>query len=326
MKIHAELISTGAYCPGEAVPNESLTQFPADAIPLIGQKTGVMSRHYAAETQATSDLGFEAAKSCLSRANVAAENIDAIILATSSPDRVQPATATRIQHLLGATRAFAFDINSVCGGTVFAIHVARGLIESEMCRNILVVGAEIYSRWLNPRDFSTYPYFGDGAGALLLSAGMSDRGVLHSICHSDGAGSDIIQVPGGGTLLPFAKMSRPEDACFRMRGRQVYDFAVEKGTEVIRELLDGAGLELSEISRIIPHQANINILHEQALRLGVRDDLFFHNLERVGNTAAASIPIALHEAIVTRAVATGDRVVLVGFGGGLSWGSVLLRL
>ena len=153
-----------------------------------------------------------------------------------------------------------------------------------------------------------------------------DVGIRHSVCHTDGAGADVIQVPGGGSMLPVAKIINPQDAFFRMHGRQVYDFAVSRGPEVIREVVDAAGADLGSVSMIIPHQANLNILRELASRLALDPSRFFQMLDRVGNTAAASVPIALHEAITTGAVKTGDRVVLVAFGGGLSWGAVLMDL
>jgi 3-oxoacyl-[acyl-carrier-protein] synthase-3 len=323
----ARILSTGAYLPERRVPNEALTHFPAASLPLVAQKTGVKARHYAAEGQFTSDLAAAAARNCLGTAGIGAAGVHAIILATSSPDRLHPATATRVQELIGATGAFAFDVNSVCSGAIYAIHLARALIGSGMSDSVLVIGAEIYSRFLNPKDFSTYPYFGDGAGALLLGpVDDGGGGILHSICRSDGSGADTIQVPAGGTMLPVATLADPDDAFFRMRGRQVYDFAVQKGSEVVRELLDAARTPISDVAKIIPHQANVNILREQAARLGIEPERFFVNLDRVGNTAAASIPIALDEAVKSGAVRPGDLIVLVGFGGGLSWGATLVRL
>lgn len=164
------ILSTGSYVPAKIVSNAELVQFPASALPLIEAKTGIRSRHYAAPDECTSDLAINAARRCLEKAGVAAQQLDAIIVATSSPDRIQPATATRVQHELGAVRAFAFDINSVCSGAVYGIYLADMMVRSGTCRHGLVIGAEVYSRFLNPEDFSTYPYFGDGAGAVLFGA------------------------------------------------------------------------------------------------------------------------------------------------------------
>lgn len=177
----AAIQTTGSYVPHNIVHNDALAQFPETSRKLVGQKTGVFSRRHSANSQCTSDLALKAAQSCLERINFPAEKIDAIILSTSSPDRIQPATATRLQYLLGATRAFAFDINSVCSGSTYGISLANAMIRSGTCRNVLFVAAEAYSKILNPKDFSTYPYFGDGAGAILFMSSGNRHGVIHSI-------------------------------------------------------------------------------------------------------------------------------------------------
>jgi 3-oxoacyl-[acyl-carrier-protein] synthase-3 len=325
--MRSKLVATGSYLPERVVANEDLTQFPAASLPLIEQKTGVRQRRHAAEGQCTSDLGIEAGRTCLERAGVAAAELDAIVLATSSPDRVQPATATRVQEALGAKGAFAFDINSVCAGSVYAVHVADSMIRAGSCRTVLVIGAEVYSRYLNPRDFSTYPYFGDGAGAVLLQALEADAGgIERSLLGTDGAGADVIQVPAGGTMLPFAQMQRPTDACFKMKGRPVYEFAVTRGSEVVRQLLEACDVPAEAVRWVLSHQANTNIIDELSLRLGIARDRFVVNLDRYGNTAAASVFIALDELVASGRPTAGDTIVLVAFGGGLSWGATLLRI
>ncbi len=320
------IASTGRYLPAREVRNADLDWFPATAIEKVSQKTGVLSRRNAAPDECTSDLACRAAQACLERVKVAPEDIEGIIVSTSSPDRMQPATAVRVQHLLGARRAFAFDINSVCSGSVYGINLADSLIKSGNHERILFIAAELYTKILNKKDFSTFPYFGDGAGAILFEPGDQERGVVRSVLHTDGGGSEIITVPSGGTMLPFEQITNPRSACFRMDGRTVFEFATRRGPEVIREVLADAGIPPQEISLFISHQANINILHQIADQLDVPHDRFFVNLDRYGNTASASVLIALDEALSAGRVKAGDLVVTVAFGGGLSWGANLIRI
>jgi 3-oxoacyl-[acyl-carrier-protein] synthase-3 len=321
------IVSTGSYLPETVVSNEDLTQFPREAILLIGEKTGVFNRRMASDKECTSDLAAHAATKCLDIIGYSPELVEGILLATSSPDRMQPATATRVQHRIGAKKAFAFDINSVCAGSTFGIALADALIKSGYCENILLVASEVYSKIMNRKDFSSYPFFGDGAAAVFFQRGnTSTEGVLHSCLRTDGSGSNVICVPAGGTMLPFAKMTSAASAFFRMRGIDVFNFAVEKGSEIILTLLKEANVSVSDIECFICHQANVNIIHKIADILGVSSDRFFMNLSSYGNTAAASVLIALDEAISTGIIAKGCLVVTVAFGGGLSWGANLIRL
>jgi 3-oxoacyl-[acyl-carrier-protein] synthase III len=321
------IFATGAYVPDRAVPNEALTQFPASVLPLIREKTGIACRRYAADDQYTSDLGHLASRLCLERARVDATELDAILLATSSPDRVQPATATRIQELLGATRAFAFDVNSVCSGAVFALHMADALVRTGSAGRVLVVAAELYSRsYINPRDFSTCACLGDGAAAVLVGPGRPGSGILGSRLHTDGSGADLIQVPAGGTMLPSQRVERPQDVFFTMRGPEVQEFASTRGAEVIQELLSAHGLRCEDLAFVVPHQANITVLQSLARRLGIDFSKFVVTLDRYGNTAGASVLIAFDELIMSGRAKRGDLVALVVFGGGLSWGATLIRI
>jgi 3-oxoacyl-[acyl-carrier-protein] synthase-3 len=323
---NAVVFSTGSHVPERVVCNRDLTQFPESSLKLIASRTGVRSRRVAREKQCTSDLAIEAARACLARVAFPVEELEAIIVSTSSPDRMQPATATRVQYELGAHRAFAFDINSVCSGSVFGINLADSMIKSGKHDNILFIAAEMYSKILNHRDFSTFPFFGDGAGAVLFRADNSDRGVLHSCLGTDGSRDDTICVPAGGTKLPFKEMKNPRLAYFKMNGTAVFDFAVDKGTETIFQVCDEAGVALSDVDYFICHQANINIIREIASRTGRPVEKFAVNLDRYGNTASASVLIALDEALSEKAVKEGDLVVTVAFGGGLSWGGNLIRI
>lgn len=254
------------------------------------------------------------------------EHIQGIILSTSSPDRIQPATATRVQYELGATNAFAFDINSVCSGSTFGICMADALISSGKFENILFIASEMYSKILYRKDFCTFPFFGDAAGAILFQAGNSDRGVYRSCLRTDGSKSDAVCVPAGGTMMPFAKMVSPRMAYFKMHGTAVFDFATEKGTEIILQLMQETGLALQEVDWFISHQANINIIESIASRLHIAREKFVVNIDRYGNTASASVLVALDEAITNHTILPGDLVVTFAFGGGLSWGANLIRI
>jgi 3-oxoacyl-[acyl-carrier-protein] synthase-3 len=311
--------------PEKRIANADLAWFPKAAIPLIQQKTGIEARHHVEAGTCTSDLAAAAAEKCLSKAAIVAEALDAVIVATSSPDRAHPPTAARVQRLIGARRAFALDLNAVCAGGVFALHTADALIRAGFCKRILVIAAEVYSPFLNPRDFATFPYFGDGAGAALLAA---DTGtglkLVGSILHSDGNGSELIQVPAGGSMMPGPVTSDPAKFYFTMKGREVFEFATEKGPAVILELLERYGLNLRDITAFITHQANLRIIEAIAARLNVPAERFFTNLQEYGNTASASILIALDEFLAAAPAEDDAKIVLVAFGGGLSWGATLI--
>jgi 3-oxoacyl-[acyl-carrier-protein] synthase-3 len=313
--------------PDHTIHNEALDQFSNAARLLISQKTGVFCRRHATSGQGTSDLALEAARRCLEQAGIAENQVEAIMLSTSSPDRLQPATATRLQYLLGASNAFAFDINSVCSGSTYGIALAHSLIQSGMCSNVLFIAAEVYSKILNPKDFATFPYFGDGAGAILFQAdAASQGGVLESLLGTDGSGCDTICVPAGGTMLPFGRMEDTKSVYFQMKGREVFQFAVEKGAQVISSLLEKACIEVGKVKCFICHQANVNIVLKIAEQLCINEDKFFMNMFRHGNTASASVLIALDEAITRNIIRPGDLIVTAAFGGGLSWGANLIQL
>ena len=327
MSFAARILATAWYLPERVVPNEALTQFPASTLPLITEKTGISARRYAADDEYTSDLGAKAASVCLQRAAVSPDELDAIVLATSSPDRIQPATATRVQQLIGARRAYAFDVGAVCSGAVFALHVADSLIRSRAAARVLVIASELYSRsHLNPRDFSTCACLGDGAAAALVGASGEGHDVLGTRLHTDGSGADLIQIPAGGTMLPYTRMERQQDAYFMMRGKDVQDFVLEQGTNVVNELLAAHGVDCRDVAFVVPHQANIGVLQGLAGRLEIDFSKFVVTLDCYGNTAAASVLIAFDDLLASRRVARGDLVVLVVFGGGLSWAATLIRI
>ena len=321
------LASTGRYLPEKAIANQDLRQFPPQTLSMIEEKTGVLFRRVAASEDCTSDLAARAAQDCLAKGHFDPLQIQGIILATSSPDRMQPATAARVQHLIGAKNAFALDINSVCSGSTFGIAMADGFIRSGQAEYILLIAAELYSRILNPKDFATFPFFGDGAGAVLLRKGTrSEGGVFRSLLQTDGSGHDVICVPAGGTQLPFSQITNPRSTFFRMRGPEVFSFALEKIPLMIKKIITDADLSLDDITCFICHQANINIIHKIAEQLNIPPDRFFINLDKYGNTAGASVLIALDEALDEKIIKTGDKIVTVAFGGGLSWGANLIQI
>lgn len=321
------IASTGSYLPERIVYNEDFTQFPPTSSKRIAEKTGVLARRIASPDQCTSDLAVKAARACLDRIGFPPEEIQGIILSTSSPDRIQPATATRVQHFLGASdKSFAFDINSVCSGSVVGIALAHSMISSGQCENILFIASEMYSRILDKNDFRTFPYFGDGAGAILFQAGNSSRGVLHSCLRTDGSKCEVVGVPAGGTMMPLEKVTDPREATLRMNGRAIFDFALSRGPEIIIDLCRESGVKIEEIDHFICHQANVNIIKKIMDTTGAGEEKFYINLFHYGNTASASVLIALDEALTKGIVKEGDLIAAVAFGGGLSWGASLIRV
>ena len=324
---HSVIFSTGSYLPETVVHNEDLKQFPVEAIKLIGEKTGVFARRIAAEKECTSDLAVRAALGCLKKIDFSPDQVEGIILSTSSPDRMQPATATRVQHIIGANKAFAFDINSVCSGSTYGIALADAMIKSGNHDNILLIASEVYSKIMNKKDFSTYPYFGDGSGAVFFQADKDGmRGILHSCLRTDGSRCDTISVAAGGTMMPYEKITNFRLALFNMKGLDVFNFAVDKGSEVILQMIDETGVSLQDIKCFVSHQANINIIQKISEKLAIPKDRFFVNLHHYGNTASASVLIGLDEVISGGVVSKGDLVMTIAFGGGLSWGANLIRI
>lgn len=313
----AFVVDTAHYLPEHSVWNKDLAEFPERYRKLIEEKAGIVSRRHVTD-ECTSDIGAKAVKNLLDKSGMDPADIDALICATSSPDRIQPATATRIQELCGLRHAFAFDINSVCSGGVFGLKIASSLIRDGL-KNVIVVAAEVYSKILNPKDIATFPYFGDGAGAVLVS----DHGIYileDFILGSDGSGADVIQIPAGGSMLPAAQVERQRDYYFFMKGSEVFDFACSKGSEVIKGLMERNKVKPD---RIITHQANVNIIRRISELTELPYDHFYVNVQNCANTAGASAIIALSECLQVHR--PGDRIFLSVFGGGLSWAGCYLK-
>jgi len=323
MTIRAVVRGVGHYLPERVVPNSHFESFLETSDEWIKARSGIERRHFAAEGQTTSELGANAARNALANAGMEVDRVDAIVVATSTPDLTFPSAATMIQDALGMTRGFAFDVQAVCAGFIFALTNANALIVSGQAERVLVIGAETFSRIMDWEDRGTCVLFGDGAGALLLEAeeqpGTSaDRGVLASDLNSDGRYRDLLYVDGGVS-------SSQTTGHLRMQGREVFRHAVEKLAQTAHHALDKAGLNSADVDWIVPHQANLRIIKATAQKMGVDMDHVVVTVQDHGNTSAASIPLALSVAAERGQIKPGDLLVTEAIGGGLAWGAVVLR-
>lgn len=314
---------TGHYLPQRVVPNAEFASTLDTSDDWIVSRSGIERRHFAAEGEFTSDLATHAARAALDNAGMDASEIDAVIVATSTPDYTFPAVATQVQAGLGITKGFAFDIQAVCAGFVFALANASGLIAAGQAQRVLVIGAETFSRILDWTDRSTCVLFGDGAGAVVLEAqtgtgGTDDRGVLSCDLNSDGRYRDLLFVDGGVSRSGTAGV-------LKMQGREVFRHAVEKLAETARTALDKAGLAPEQVDWVVPHQANLRIIRGTAQKLGLPMEKVVMTVQDHGNTSAASIPLALSVANAEGRFKRGDLILTEAIGGGLSWGAVALR-
>ena len=324
--IRARIISTGSYVPENVITNNDLEQIVETSDEWILERTGIRERRIVEGNQVTSDLACEAAHKALKRADVKARDIDLIIVATISGDMVFPSTACILQHKLGAKKAAAFDLNAACSGFVYGLHVANSLIKSGAHNRILLVGAEVISKFTDWSDRTTCVLFGDGAGAVLLEGTKEKHGIYSTHIYSDGSLSDLISLPGGGSQYPCSKETILKRLHFmKMKGNETFKVAVRTLEQLATWTLEKNNLEPSQLSLLIPHQANLRIIHATAKRLGLPAEKVFINIEKYGNTSAASIPIALDEAVQSGRCREGEYILLEAFGGGLTWASALLR-
>ncbi len=308
--------------PPRVMTNEDWAGLVETSDEWITTKTGIKERRIADPETCTSDLAVLACQQAIEEAGLSPDDIDMLILATSSPDVPLSSTAGIAQHKLGCTKSAAFDINAVCAGWVHALDIGSRYAGTPGYDNVLVVGAEVYSRILNWEDRGTCVLFGDGAGAAVLSEVDEGRGILGSWMMSDGSGSGVIEIPAGGVRTPIPSSGFAEgDQYFQMDGRAVWRFAIEAFPQAVRGVLGRIGRDLSEVDLIIPHQANLRIVEAGMENLGLPMEKTFTNLERYGNTAGASVPIALREAVEGGFLSKGDLVVTAAFGGGLAWGA-----
>ncbi|MCK4317637.1 ketoacyl-ACP synthase III [Candidatus Bathyarchaeota archaeon] len=324
--MRAGIKGIGSYVPPKVMTNDDWAQIVDTSDEWITTKTGISERRIAEENDCTSDLAVKAAAPALKEAGVEPEDLDLVVLATSSPDVPLSSTAAIVQHKLGAVNAGAFDVMAVCTGFIHALDVGARYAVDPYIDNVLVVASEVYSKILNWKDRTTCVFFGDGAGATVLQK-TEEGGVIGSWLRADGGGAGVIEIPAGGTRNPIShEMIDEAKQYFYMDGRAVWDFAVEAFPQAVRGVLDRYGYALDDVDMIIPHQANINIIKVGMEKLGLPMERAHTNLHKYGNMAGASIPVALHEAIQVGKISKGDLVVTVGFGGGLTWGANLIQL
>jgi 3-oxoacyl-[acyl-carrier-protein] synthase-3 len=315
---NARIIGWGKYVPETVLTNRQLETILDTSDAWILARTGIRERRIATAGETATSMAVQASREALGVSGLDPASLDLVIAATCTPQHIFPACASLVQHELGAANAAAFDVNAACSGFIYALATAAHYIAAGGCENVLVVGSEVYSRILDWQDRSTCILFGDGAGAVLLQATGSQSGCLSFVLGSDGAGADLIYTPG-----PCG--SNDGRYFLSMNGREVYRFAVNIICQATRQAVARANLTMEDIDLLIPHQANTRILKSAARSLGVPPDRLFINVDRYGNTSAASIPIALCEAVEQGRVHDGDRVAMVGFGGGLSWAATVIR-
>ncbi len=318
---------TGSYLPEDILTNEDFEKMVETSDEWITTRTGIKERRIAAKGCATSDLADAAARRALEDAGLDAGQIDLIIVATITPDTLLPSAACWLQAKLEAWNAGAFDLAAACSGFVYGASVAWQFVGSGMYDHVLVVGAECLTRFTNYKDRSSCILFGDGAGAAVFSPGDdADSGILYGTLGADGRGAEIMTTPAGGSRRPATRQTVDNmEHCMIIQGRETYKFAVQKMADLVAGGLEAVGMTTADLKWIIPHQVNTRILEGAAKRLGIPLEEIYINIDRVGNTSAASVPIALDEASRKGLLHRGDVVALVAFGGGLSWASMILR-
>jgi 3-oxoacyl-[acyl-carrier-protein] synthase-3 len=319
-------MSTGSYLPEKTLTNLDLEKMVETSDQWITERTGIKERRIVNGNQAASDLAYEASKVAIERAGRKAEDIDLIIAATITGDMPFPSTACILQDKLGAKNAAAFDVNAACSGFLYSLYIADGFIRSGMHKRILAVGTEVLSTITDWEDRTTCVLFGDGAGAVIVEPTEEDRGIISMSINSDGSYWELLHMPAGGSKQPASRKSLDNKLHYiKMKGNETFKFAVRTLEDLVLKLLEENKLVPSQLSLLIPHQANLRIIQATADRLGLPMDKFLINIDKYGNTSAASIPIALDEAVTTGRVKDGDYILLEAFGGGLTWASALIK-
>lgn len=320
------IIGTGSYTPEKVLTNFDLEKFVDTTDEWISSRTGIRERHVAAEGEYPSDLAAKAAERALEMAGLTADQIDVIVVATITGDFPWPATACIVQEKIKAVNAFAFDVSAACTGFVFALSTASAFITAGTAKRALVIGTEVFTRAVDWSDRNTCVLFGDGAGAVIIEAQEGEQGILSSHLHSDGSYAELLYQPGFGSVHPASEEGLKEHLPFlKMQGSEVFKVAVRSMSDVALEALAANQLEVADVNLFIPHQANQRILDACSKRIGFNADQVFCNVERYGNTSSASIPLALDEANRAGKIKPGDIVLLDAFGGGFTWGAILLR-
>ena len=322
----ATIVGTGMYVPERVLTNHELESMVETSDEWIVDRTGIRERRISAPGQVSSDLAVIAARRALEMANVSADEVDQIVLATTTPDRILPSCACTVQAKLGATRAAAFDLYAACTGFIYGLSVARGAIGTGMADTVLVIGVEQLSRIIDYTDRNTCVLFGDGAGAAVLKPCDPSQGILSVSIHSDGSIGDLLEVPAGGTAIPASHKSVDQRQHFiRMRGKELFRVAVRGMEESLRKALDDACMTADDLELVIPHQANLRIIDAMRERIGIPTERVLVNIDRYGNTSSASIPITLDEVVRSGRLKPGDGLGFVAFGGGITWGASVAR-
>lgn len=322
----SRIIGTGSYVPKMVLTNFDLENMVDTSDEWIIERTGIRERRIAGKDEAASDLAYEASQRALKAAGIKPKEIDLILLATTTPDMFFPSTACILQNRLNSQKAAALDISAACSGFIYALSIADQFIKGGLYKTVLVVGAEVLSRITDWNDRTTCVLFGDGAGAAVLQPSGDRRGIISAHLHSDGSLKDLLYIPGGGSRNPTSKRSIEKGLHYiKMRGNETFKVAVRNLEEIALESLMANNLKPSDIDLFIPHQANLRIIQAIAKRLDLPMDKVIVNIDRYGNTSAASIPIALDEAVSEGRIKEGDLILMEAFGGGLTWASALIR-
>ena len=321
------IIGTGSYLPERILTNKDLEAMVDTTDEWIVTRTGIRERHLARDDQATSDLALEAARGALNAAGIGPDDVDMLVVATITPDMFFPSTACCLQKALGASRAFCFDLEAACSGFLYATETARQFLMSGSIKTALIVASEKLSCITDWKDRSTCVLFGDGAGAAVLQRRPGRRGILSTYLGADGNLAHLLTLPGGGSRHPPTEQTIKDGLHFlKMAGREVFRHAVNAMTDAGRQAIAKAGVDINDIACVIPHQANQRIVQAVAERLGAPPERCFVNLDRCGNMSAASIPVAFDEALRKGVIKTGDLVLMVAFGGGFTWGAMVVEV
>ena len=326
--LRAAITGLGASVPDKVLTNFDIEKFLDTSDEWISRRTGIKERRVVSDGESTASLGTEAARRAIADAGISPDQLDLIICATITPEMIFPATACFIQEAIGATNVPAFDISAACSGWVYALTVASKFIETGTYKRILVVGAEALTRFSDYTDRSSCVIFGDGAGAAVLEATTeSDKGIQYSVMHTDGRGWDYIHVPAGGSRTPSSNETIENRGHFiKMRGREVYKFAVEKMQWLLGDCMEKCNLSIEDIDLVIPHQVNIRIIESAAAKFNLPMEKVYVNIDRYGNTSAASIPLAMTEARDAGLITPGSTLLLVAFGAGLTWAGAVVKM
>ena len=324
--IHARITGTGSYAPKKVITNHDLEKLVDTSDEWITERTGIKERRIAEKGQSTSDLAYEAAHKALKAAKLTAQELDLILVATTTPDMIMPSLGCMVQEKLGAKNAVAFDLYAACSGFIYGLSVANAFIRSETYRNILLIGAESLSRFVDWEDRTTCVLFGDGAGAVVLQRHAGKRGGLSTQLHSDGSLGNLLNIPAGGALHPATHDTvRKRMHFIKMKGNETFKAAVRALESAVQEALEHNKVKPEEIDFLVPHQANLRIIQAMAQRLNMSMEKVVLTLPKYGNTSAASIPMALDEAVRDGRIRENHLLLLEAFGGGLTWASALLR-